>query len=745
MTRPGRSTRAGATGLLLALGVVPLGLALPGTAAHAAESTPTDTPSASPSDRPEDVPEVVATPLKVRLTSLSPGVVPRRGAVVMSGTVSNTSEEPWVDVNVLPFVGDTPLTTRDDLDLAAQTPEETAVGDRIDAPGAFLGLGDLEPGESADFTVRVPEDQLPPSSAPGVYWIGVHALGTNTDGRDAVADGRARTFVPVVDRTDLPDDEVPVSVVLPLRAESTRGADGSLADPEGWVDLSGAEGRLDRISRFALTAGDSPLTWLVDPAVLEALDDLARGNPPLSLGPAERRPDPDAEPSPPADEEPEPSPTPSETADPEPDEAGVPDTDEAAAARTLLRRLDGQLASDDVLGLPYADADAVALLRERPSLLARAIRLSEATFTARDLDTEPVVSPPDGQVDPALLEDLPDDVGLLLSDRGRLDLSPGATVGGREVGLSDARVGAGGPAPVRAADPLSLRQRVLAETLLEAGRAGATGQPARPVVLTLPPSWDPGAAWAESDFFDALQVPWLRLSDLPPAVGDLEDALTYSEASESRELGPANIVAARRLVRQGVTLDELLANVNDVLDRVTGAALGAVSYHVRDRPGDGVAAADGLRRSLVADLQQVGVFGTDFVTLSGGSGTLTVSVVNDLPQPVTVGLDVRSDADVRVEPVEPVELGPEQRVTLPVPVTSDEGVHDVSIVPVTDSGAIAGASYDFVLRTSQVGRTIWYVMAGASALFLFAVLRRVRRRWREGRARRQPAQEEGAR
>lgn len=722
MTRPGRRTRAGATGLLLSLVVAPLGLALQGAPSYAAEAA------------------AVATPLKVRLTSLSPGVVPRRGPVVMTGTVSNTSEEAWSDVNVLPFLGDAPLTTRDELDLAALTPEETAVGNRIDAPGAFLGLGDLEPGETADFTVRVPADELPPASAPGAYWIGVHALGTNADGRDAVADGRARTFVAVVDRSDLPDSEVPVSLVLPLRAETTRGADGSLADPEGWVGLIGEEGRLDRLSRFALTAGDSPLTWLVDPAVLEALDDLGRGNPPLSLGPPERVPDPDAEPSEPA-EETEPSPTPTEEAEPAPDEAGVPDTAEASTARGLLRRLDGQLGSADVLGLPYADADAVALLRERPTLLARALRLARATFEARDLDADPVVSPPDGQVEPALLGELADDVDLLLSDRARLALSPGATLEGHDVVLSDARVGAGGPAPVRAADPLALRQRLLAETLLEAGRADATGESPRPVVLTLPPSWDPGAAWAEADFFDALEVPWLRLDDLPSAVGELEGEPSYAEASEARELGPANIVAARRLLRQGVALDELLANVNDVLDRVTGAALGAVSYHVRDRPGDGVAAADGLRRSLTADLEQVGVFGTDFVTLSGGSGTLTVSVVNDLQQPVTVGLDVRSDGDVRVEPVEPVELGPEQRVTLPVPVTSDEGVHDVSIVPVTTSGVVAGASYDFVLRTSQVGRTIWYVMAGASALFLFALLRRVRQRWQEGRSRRQPLRE----
>ena len=38
------------------------------------------------------------------------------------------------------------------------------------------------------------------------------------------------------------------------------------------------------------------------------------------------------------------------------------------------------------------------------------------------------------------------------------------------------------------------------------------------------------------------------------------------------------------------------------------------------------------------------VTGTDFVTLSGGSGSLTVTLVNGLEQPITVGLRARTDS-----------------------------------------------------------------------------------------------------
>ena len=39
-------------------------------------------------------------------------------------------------------------------------------------------------------------------------------------------------------------------------------------------------------------------------------------------------------------------------------------------------------------------------------------------------------------------------------------------------------------------------------------------------------------------------------------------------------------------------------------------------------------------------MDRVQVTGTDFVTLSGGSGSLTVTLVNGLKQPITVGMQV---------------------------------------------------------------------------------------------------------
>src|SRR3712207_8566090 len=60
----------------------------------------------------------------------------------------------------------------------------------------------------------------------GVYWFGVHALGESMDERDQLADGRARTFLPMVPPAR--QGRVEVAVVVPLRHQLNFAADGSV-------------------------------------------------------------------------------------------------------------------------------------------------------------------------------------------------------------------------------------------------------------------------------------------------------------------------------------------------------------------------------------------------------------------------------------------------------------------------------------------------------------------------------------
>ena len=260
--------------------------------------------------------------------------------------------------------------------------------------------------------------------------------------------------------------------------------------------------------------------------------------------------------------------------------------------------------------------------------------------------------------------------------------------------------------------------------------------------MSLPRRWNPGAQWRQADFFGGLRTSWLRIAPIPRIGGTTYDGeLTYGDTQLEEEIGSANVAATRRLVRTSGGLGDLLANQNQVTDQLTGAALQASAYSARPT----LKLAADLVRSLDAttrtQMNRVQVTGTDFVTLSGGSGSLTVTLVNGLQQPITVGLRALTDSpQVRIATPEPVSMEPGQRTTLRLQVTSGVGVHDVTISPVTLKGQPTGTPLTFSLRTSQVGRLIWYIIIAGGTLLAVRIVRRITlrirgHRWRQGDAR----------
>ena len=176
---------------------------------------------------------------------------------------------------------------------------------------------------------------------PGVYWFGVHALGTSAAGRDGVADGRARTFLPYVPPKDRGDPSTP--------RWSSRCATRSCTRPTGpwptsddWVETLGEGGRLSSILDFGLAAGGLPITWLVDPAVPDSADQLVDGNPAREL--VER---PAGETG--AGEEPTETPADGESASAAPQEPAPSGEDPAAVALPWLAKLNLAVTGKQVL------------------------------------------------------------------------------------------------------------------------------------------------------------------------------------------------------------------------------------------------------------------------------------------------------------------------------------------------------------------------------------------------------------
>jgi hypothetical protein len=712
-------------------------LAAPGPvqAGETPAEPPTETPTA-PAEEPEDDGEATeedieppADPLRVVIDRLAPSVVPQRGTVRVTGTVLNRSDASWRNLNVYLLRATEPITDEETLTSAAEG-SCVAVGERVIDP--FEEVPDLEPGRSARFRLTVPVRALGLSGAAGVYPVGIHVLGEDSTGRDGEADGRACTFLPLVPE----GTATTLALGIQVRRPTVRSADGTLRFPAGWDRMFG-DGRLRRLLDLGVSAVGRPLTWVLDPALLDTAQSVARGNPPVRLAPP---PDDATGPAPDGAGEPgEDAGGEEEAEDPE------PATPEQTAALDWLTDLVAELASSPVMALPYGDLDAAASVNQGvPDLLTTAQVASAGVLETWDVSSTPALVPPSGLLPDALLSQVgpettavversalpPAVTGPVLerTDGGRLVVvQPGATVWGP------------GPGPRRSA--LAVRQRLLADAALHAlSDAGD-----EPLVRLLPAWWDPGPDWRRAGFFRGLDVGWLAPGGLGQAVsapvgGRQErvrpEALVYPEEEADRELPFFTLAAARDLGEAGRSLGQLLTD-NDAIDAtLTRQGLLSASVWSRARPRVAAARARGAEEIADGWLSRVSVRGPSFVTMSGDQGTFDVTVVNGLDQPVTVGLEASAlNTSLSLSTPDPVELPPRGRGPMRIDATAtDIGIHLVTLQPVTTEGVPVGESSTLSIRSSRVGLILWIVMGVAGSLLFvlvaFRIVRRVRQRRR---------------
>ncbi len=702
LPRPGPGLRSGLWALLL-LGLL-VGPLLAGVPA-----------------RGEDAAPVAETPLVVDLVRLSPATIPERGKVVLIGRVTNSSEATWSSVNVHPFISPTPITSRDDLAAAAELDPDAEVGTRLVEQNQFQSIGTLAPGASQPFRIALKVKDLKEiiSGEAGVYWIGVHALGENADGGERETLGRARTFIPLVRGSE----QTSVAVVVPVRDRVRRDPDGRLLSTSTWSEDLAPDGRLGRLGEFISSAGTHPATLLVDPAVLEAVRDLKDDNPAISLGP-------------PSDETPEPTASP--TDDPSRSDGRLDPADRANAS-AWLDRITAAAKIQTTLGLGYADPDATSLARRRPPMLALAFKLAAQTFADFDISAIPTVAPADGWFDEDLLSSVPGDSTVLVSDHAApRTRTRWRTTAGQDLVFSDQQAGSGGPSPTAPTNALALRQRIISDAALRLGESRSS----TPLVVQLPDDWDPGAGWQLAEFFDSLDQPWLNLvpltPDTDPSTPIFSASLGYPGSARRAEIPAVNVGAGRTLIQTTTVLAKLLRSKNTIAHDLAAIAFEAVSYNARGEELNARQQVLSVDLNMRATLAKVQVIGTDFVTLSGGSGTLAVTLVNGLDQPVVVGVKPQSSSkDVRIDSTEAVRMAPGERTVLRLHAeSSGVGVTKVVLSPVTADGTRLGTPLTFRLRTSPVGKLIWAVLGAGGLLLVVMIARRIRKGLRDHRWRR---------
>ncbi|QCX28987.1 hypothetical protein [Nocardioides jishulii] len=703
--------------------VVSLGVLLAGPAALAAGPPSTVDVARTPLAH---VDSSKTDPLELTIQRLTPAVVTGERDVVISGTVTNTSDETWRDINIAPFRSAFPITDTSTLNAAADLPDDEYVGDRLVDAAAIFKVVSLAPGASSIFTARIPRDRLGRSN--GVYWVGVHASGvTDTQPRDDFTDGRARTFLPVADADVRP---LRTSVVLPLKADVRHTADGRIDGTDDWVTLLGPGGRLASLLDVAEST-DVPITWLVDPAVPHAVSRLAAGNPGWSLAALPREQPSEA---PRGDEERTPAPSlpvlpsdsPTESEGPDPEMTAL-----AALASAWLERFTTAMSSAEVLALPYGDVDVAALSAADPDFLKAAYTRSSEVLDALGVRSTPVVTSPDGRLTRLAVETSPDAAVVLLGERGlTTDEGPLPTTGtvlGHDFAATSAGISRGGPGPGPASTAVGVRQRVVSEAVLRELAGDRT-----PLVVLPPTGWD--AADAGEELFAALQTRRFRMRPLGTLLAQADGptlgarSLVHTDDDRAAQVPRTQIDAALELVDRAGVLESVLTNPSGFDLQVRDTAWSDLANQTRRRPAlameeiaAGVDHVDDLLGSIT-------VSGPDSARLSG-DGTIGATVANDLDVSVTVDVAVTSTGDVRVEVPNPVTIPSSSRRRLLLPTsTGREGVQSLTLRVTDAEGEALGSRTTVQVRASETSGLLWLIV-GSGAIVLFGtIILRLRRR-----------------
>ena len=683
-------------------------------------------------------------PLAVTIDQLTPSTIPEKGMVRVSGTITNNDTVPWSTINVYSFNSDEPLTTPDQLSEAAATPEDAVVGVRITDEQHKDTIAELAPGDHATYSLSIPR-RLLHADTPGVYWFGVHALGEGPDGRDLAADGRARTFLPMVPPAR-PGQEL-TAVVIPLRHQLVYTDDGSLDDLASWTQTLSQGGRLRSLVDFGASSGDRTVNWVVDPGLIDAVRRLADGNPPRSLAPnlevGQEDGEDEASADPSASTTPTEAPTETPTAEAETAPDNPLDLDEldpvvqaaAQAAKAWLARLgEAMRPEDQVMALPYGDVDVAAAATHDPQLYERAVARAGTTLPGFDVTTSPVLSSPSGYLTGQAIRNAVPGSTILLTDAMFEAPAPAlANTEGHNVVVTSTAAGEGGPGPGSQTSITAMRQRLLSEAAVRFLRGGQ-----EPLTMVVPHDWNPSDG--SGAFFSGLDAAWLDLTSVqavsqsgtPTSVDGA--TLRYPKWQQAAELDQPNFNSANELMRSGVALQNLLTLNNVVSGTVTDQALGTVSYYARTRPIENRASADGSRVWIESRLGRVHIEAPRAVTLSSSSGRFQATVTNDLDQPVTVTIDARADERLTIDGPARIEVAANRRVAVLLTArTNENGIHEVTLVVADKRGTPLGATTGLTVRSAQVSNVIWLFVGIGCALLFGAIGVRLFRRVRNAR------------
>ncbi|MFV2171943.1 DUF6049 family protein [Actinomadura sp. LOL_016] len=652
----------------------------------------------------------------IALTEIGPKTVRDNSKIKLTGLVRNRTDAALDGVSVRLRYANQPVNSRSQLQQFSEVPAH-----RLPGVGPAQPLTSAaEPGVKHAWKLETTAAalRLPNGGTPGVYPVGVEVL--NAAGAPV---GGLTTFI-----TYMPDNTnikpVAISWVWPLVDTQHRTNDATFTDDELSAGLA-ADGRLTRLVKAAEST-KTPITWAVDPALLDDVERMASGEYTVRA---------------PGDDKTEQKPP-------------------SQAAAAWLQSLAKASKNDPYFTLPYADPDLLALVRHKmPRSVDAAFapqNLAIATETMGRAPNAHVAWPPGGAVGPDTADTLAAHAlgnggPFLLSSKHFQQPTPGTYANATttlktnhgtksallyDETLSDIVTSDGDTT----GSSLLTEQRFLAETAMIAAEAPAVQ---RTVVVAPDRRWDPFPGLAERLLTYTEDADWLKavpLSDVEKAEPQARTWRNYPDHYEKYELGESYLKRVWAIARRAdsfhsVMIEPYNLSYEKSLLRVVSSAWRA---DARDAKEARVALSDQLTR----DMGRVRFLTTENkrINMTGSTGTLPVTIENTLTgQAVRVRLVATSEntAKLQLGTLEPeqqvIELQPGERVTRWVPAQAyGNGIFRMNLQLVTPgTGGPFGDGETVTVRATGYGRIALLITGGGLAvLFVGVGVRAIRARRR---------------
>lgn len=658
--------------------------------------------------------------LSVRIAGFAPAIPGPDDVLVVSGTVTNTSDLSVTDVSVSLRVSPTPLIRAEIPQVLAGDPAREG----LRVPDTLTSVAtDLAPGQSVPFELRSP-----------VSTLGLGAAGAYVTGAEAVGDSGTGVVRQDIDRTFLPwwpEDTASAPLLLttlwPLSATPDRDAEGVLLTEDMAVDMSPA----GRLSTLVSTGAKHPgsFTWLVDPQVLDAADAMSDGYLVRSRG-------------------------------------TTADGTRASEVRTWLAQVTTALTAPQASATAtlYAMPDAVAARRGRvldevlaqraavdaatQRILGRALPSTVAVLPGGNADDVTLQTLAAADVAPAVLADwaVPPTAASFFTPSGSVTWPTGD--GDLPLLLTDTGMSQALAMPATSpAEVTALRQRLLAETLATVQQLPSTQ---RLLVASPQQDWAPSAAAAEAVLQVVDSTPWIVPVTLPAALQREPSTVprthtAYGTAQQEAQLPAATVRAARDQYRGIAQYAAILTEPGALPAAAPTAPTRLLSGWFRTRDTQREALRRTINEQVDEALSSVTVVSSGSITVSGAAGTIPITVENAGSVGVRVGLTFTATPPqvFHAGPVEPFDVAPGRRTSVEVPAEVTAGGRiPVTIRLVTREGDSFGESATLIVRSSAYANAARILVRASLAVLVIAVGVHGVRRFRRARRRRgEPAQD----